>query len=358
MKNFYDKDTKTAFQAKFEAQKIAFAPVVFQAAKTMRDLGILELLNRHAQKGLTAEEVAQQLDLSLYGAKVLLDMGLSIGLVWDNEGRYVLTKTGHFVAFDQMTRVNMDFINDVCYQGLFYLREAIETGKPAGLKVFGDWPTIYQALSELPEQVQKSWFAFDHFYSDVAFSRALKEVFKVRPKRLFDVGGNTGKWALRCVEYDEEVHVTILDLPGQLNKAMETVRQRGLQERISGYSIDLLDEDSHFPEGPDAIWMSQFLDCFSEEEILQILRKAREVMSSEAHLFILETYWDRQAFEAGAFSLNSTSLYFTAMANGNSRMYHSKDMMRLIREAGFYIDDDVDGIGLGHTLFRCKLLSS
>ena len=33
--------TKTALQAKFDAQKIAFGPIVFQATKAMRDLGIL-----------------------------------------------------------------------------------------------------------------------------------------------------------------------------------------------------------------------------------------------------------------------------------------------------------------------------
>ena len=355
MKKYYKKDTKSAFQAKFDAQKIAFAPVVFQATKVMRHLGILELVEKKGNDGITADEISSQLDISLYGVKVLLDMGLSAELFWLNNEHFILTKTGHFIIADTMTRVNMDFINDVCYEGLFYLEDAIRTEKPAGLKVFGEWKTIYQALSQLPPKVQKSWFAFDHFYSDVAFSRALKEVFKTRPKRLFDVGGNTGKWALRCVEYDDDVHVTILDLPGQLDKAMFNAQKRGFEARIDGYPIDLLSKDAVFPTGTDAIWMSQFLDCFSEEEIVSILKRAQAAMSEDTILYILETYWDRQAFEAGAFSLNSTSLYFTAMANGNSRMYHSKDMIKLVHQANMYIDEDIDNIGLGHTLFKCKI---
>ena len=46
---------------------------------------------------------------------------------------------------------------------------------------------------------------------------ALEIVFKKHKVRsLYDVGGNTGKWALQCVGYDKDVEVTILDLPQQI----------------------------------------------------------------------------------------------------------------------------------------------
>ena len=48
-------------------------------------------------------------------------------------------------------------------------------------------------LAQLPDQVQKSWFEFDHYYSDNAFPEVLPIVFANKPKRLLDVGGNTGK---------------------------------------------------------------------------------------------------------------------------------------------------------------------
>ena len=52
---------------------------------------------------------------------------------------------------DPLTITNMDFVQDVNYKGLFYLDESIKTGKPAGLKEFGEWQTIYEGLSQLPE---------------------------------------------------------------------------------------------------------------------------------------------------------------------------------------------------------------
>jgi hypothetical protein len=101
-----------------------------------------------------------------------------MGLVVVNDKKYTLAKTGYFILHDALTKTNMDFVHDVNYQGLFYLEESIKTGKPAGLKVFGDWDTIYEGLSQLPEHVQKSWFSFDHYFSDDAFPLVLPQVYR------------------------------------------------------------------------------------------------------------------------------------------------------------------------------------
>jgi hypothetical protein len=346
----------SAVDAKFEAQKLSFAPVAFQCARVIRDNGILQTVADAGKNGIAAIEISQKTGISVYGVKVLLDMAASLYLVdYTGKDTYTLMKTGYFMLHDEMTRVNMDFIHDVCYLGLFDLDKAIKEETPAGLKVFGEWDTIYAALAELPEHVRKSWFAFDHFYSDNSFAQALKIVFEQSPKKLFDVGGNTGRWAVQCVEHNPDVEVTILDLPGQLRDAAKTAAEKGFQNRIKGHEINLLDDNQLFPLGADAIWMSQFLDCFSENQIVSILKRAASSMSDNTRLFIMETYWDRQKFEAATYSLNATSLYFTAMANGNSRMYHSKDMIQLIHQAGLIVDKDVDDIGLGHTIFRCKI---
>ena len=132
-------------------------------------------------------------------------------------------------------------------------------------------------------------------------------------------------------------------------------------ERIKGFGINLLDREARFPrreDGLDAIWMSQFLDCFCEEEIVSILSRARETMDAGTRLFIMETFWDRQRFESAAFCITMTSLYFTAMANGNSKMYHSDDMQRLVEEAGLEIEAIHDGLGLGHSIMVCRRLGN
>ena len=352
----YTKDRLSAREAQRLAQYIAFGPIVFQASRLMLKFGILERLR---DKDMTLQEVAEAAGLSEYAAKVLLEASLSIGTVLVNTetDRYSLSKTGWFLLNDPATRVNVDFNHDVNYEGFFHLEEALLEGRPAGLKHFGDWPTLYEGLSSLPEQVKKSWFGFDHFYSDHSFDEALAIVFNYRPKRIMDVGGNTGRWAMRCVEYDPEVRVTIVDLPQQLAMMREQTAGKPGADRIDGCAMNMLDLQAHFPCDlrPDLIWMSQFLDCFSEAEILSILQRAAEVMGPESRLAIMETFWDRQKYEPASFCLTMTSLYFTAMANGNSKMYHSDDMTRLVEAADLQVEEVHDGLGQGHSIMICKL---
>ena len=354
----YTKETMTAREAQRLAEFIAFGPAVFQTARIMLSTGIMDLL-RDSENGLTINEVAEKANLSTYAAKCLLEASLSIGIVLvDPEtDRFRISKTGWFLINDPATRVNINFNHDVNYLGWFDLENALKEGKPSGLKTLGDWPTVYEGLSSLPAHIQKSWFDFDHFYSDHSFDQALEIVFSNRPGTLLDVGGNTGRWALRCVAHDKDVKVTILDLPQQIGMMKSNIAGKEGEERIDGLGINLLDENSNMPEGRrfDAIWMSQFLDCFSENQIVSILRRAAKVMDEDSRLYIMETLWDRQRFETAALCLTLTSLYFTAIANGNSKMYHSEDMIRLIEEAGLKVEKIHDGLGQGHSIITCTL---
>ncbi|PKH23707.1 SAM-dependent methyltransferase [Enterobacterales bacterium CwR94] len=352
MRTDYQHDTLSALDAITEAQRIAFAPMLFQAAINLRDYGILKYLDSQGKTGATLQEITDNCALNEYATGLLIDMGLSGRIVYCSNDRYFLAKIGHFLVHDTMTRVNMDFTQDVCYQGMFHLREALSAGTPAGLKVFGEWPTIYPALSELPEPARSSWFAFDHYYSDGAFDAALPHVFSLQPARLYDVGGNTGKWAIRCCEYDKDVSITLLDLPQQIALATQRIADAGFAERIHFHPVDML-ANQPLPGEADIWWMSQFLDCFSPQQIVDILSNIARVMQPNARLCILELFWDRQKYEAGAFSLNASSLYFTCMANGNSRFYSVEKFSAYLELAGFAIEKQVDNLGVGHTLLIC-----
>lgn len=351
---FFKKEKRTALEAIEYAQWIAHAPMVFQASRVLRDSGILKAIQDSKKAGLTLEEVVEKVKLPHYGVRVLLESGLGIGLVLFNDGKYTITKTGLFILNDNMTRVNMDFVQDVCYKGLYNLEDSIKNEKPEGLKVFGNWKTVYEALSQLPDFVQRSWFGFDHYYSDDAFPLVLPLVFKNKPKKLLDIGGNTGKWSMACAKFDKDVHVTIVDLPGQVNMAKANIEKQGLADRISFYETNILDENNKLPKGYDAIWMSQFLDCFSEKEIVSILNRCYEAINDDGYVFILEPFWDRQRFEAAAFSLQQTSLYFTTIANGNSQMYHSEVFLTCVRAAGFEVVEQIDQIGVSQSLLKCR----
>jgi hypothetical protein len=81
-----------------------------------------------------------------------------------------------------------------------------------------------------------------------------------------------------------------------------------------------------------------------------ILKRAKEAMTDDTRIYIMETLWDRQRFEPAAFCLTMTSLYFTALANGNSKMYNTADMEECIHQAGLEVEQIHDHLGQGHSI--------
>jgi SAM-dependent methyltransferase len=351
----FDKDPLTALEAITAAQSLAFAPLAFHATLVMRDRGVLAALAEAVPTGLSIEDAAIATGLSTYAARVLLEAGLGLHIVWRRGDRFHLGKLGRFLLEDEMTRINFDFTRDVCYQAAAHLDQALREGKPAGLHALGPWTTLYEGLSALPEPARRSWFAFDHFYSDQAFPAACARLAADPPTSMLDVGCNTGRWARMCLERMPACAIGLADLAAQLDVACANLREAGLLERVRSHPIDLLDPQAHLPPGYQLIWMSQLLDCFSEEQIVAILIKVRAALPPGGRLWILELFWDRQRFEAAAFSLQQTSLYFTCVANGNSQMYDSKVFLALLPRAGLVATQVTDGVGGYHTLLECSV---
>ena len=64
-----------------------------------------------------------------YAARVLLEGCLTQDLVRLKGRRYRLSNSGYVLLHDETVRVNMDFTQDVCYQGAFHMGEALAEAK-------------------------------------------------------------------------------------------------------------------------------------------------------------------------------------------------------------------------------------
>ena len=96
---FQDAQNLSTVEALYEAQKIAFAPIVFQVARVLRDTNILNILSKN-KNGLSIEELSSISDLSIYAIKVLSETAISANILYEKDNnhrrgccRYVC---GHF----------------------------------------------------------------------------------------------------------------------------------------------------------------------------------------------------------------------------------------------------------------------
>ena len=307
------------------------------------------------ESGKAISTIADELNLSQYGVRTLIESGVTVGVVEHvSDNCFAISKVGHFLLHDRMTRVNMDFNHLVCYLGMYKLDEAIAEGRPAGLRAIDEkHSTLYEALPHLPDEIKASWYAFDHFYSDSAYPAALEIILERQPATLVDIGANQGRFSILAAQTDDLLRLTMIDLPDQLAEAVSSVDQAGFGSRVEAMGMDILQPDAPMPRAQCAYWLSQVLCCFSEAEVESLLRRVVEAMAVESRVYILETCWDRQKFEAAAFSLINTSPYFTCIANGNSRMYTANDLLGFIERSGLRCVRTTDGLGTFHTLFEC-----
>lgn len=351
----FSPDKQSAFAARFEAQKIAFGPVVFQCVRYAWKRGMLAELAQAGDAGRSIAELAGTGNWREYALKIALESCLSAGVVRLVAGQYQLDKSGYCLLSDAITQVNMDFVHDVCYQGLHALERSLDSETPLGLASLGAWTTVYQGLAELPEPARSSWFAFDHHYSDTSFPSILPDVFATAPKKLMDIGANTGKFSVAALQFNSDVEMHLVDLEQQLAVARTHLDSHGLAERAHFHARDMLALAAAFPAEMDLIWMSQFLSCFSEAAISSIFARAAAALAPNGQILILDTFWDRQRYPIAAYCLINTSPYFTAIASGNSKVYESGDYIRLAKEVGLKLLTVRDGIGYCHSMLRFAL---
>lgn len=329
-----------------EAQKLAFAPMSFQALAAIIDLKILKEIDT---KPSGIKELMEELNLSEYTSRTLLEVAEVLGILEQKSEKFYITKLGKCFLYDDMTIANFNFVKDVCYRGAEKLTESFLNNEPMGLKeIYPNSKTIYPYLSKLPDKMKQSWYEFDHYYSDNCFD-IIYHILKDN-KKIFDIGGNTGKFERVCLKNNPNIDITMIDLEENINFIKEDKELLGCKF----HPANILDEKSKLPLISGAVLMSQFLDCFSKEQIILILNRIKKCSENGTKIYILEPFIDKQKFFGAKYSLVHTSLYFTCMANGCSKMYSFDEMEEIINSAGLKINFVYDNLGAhDYTLLEC-----
>lgn len=91
-------------------------------------------------------------------------------------------------------------------------------------------------------------------------------------KRLLDLGGGPGTWAIQFCLHNSGLEGVIFDLPTTRPFAEKTIERFGLGDRVSFAEGNFLDDP--LPGGFDAAWLSQVLHSESPERCRALIAKA------------------------------------------------------------------------------------
>ena len=278
---------------------------MFQASRVLRDSGILVCSWSKVEGWNWIGWCCLKSQFAIVWCPVLLESGLVSDSFYFGM-KNIFYKTGHFILNDELTRVNMDFIHDVCYQGLFSSIKVSEMKKNGRTKSIRYMNTIYQALSQLPDHVKKLVCIRSLLFWQCFPEGTESCLFKI-PVRLPDIGRIrvNGQW---LAAFNADVEVTIMDLPA-IGNSKKKIAEKQLLERVKFFTAKY---PRWKPGLSTGIWCN--LDepvsgLFSEKRNNFYLNACRKALSAKGKVFILEPFWDRQRFETTSFCLQQTSLY-------------------------------------------------
>ena len=174
------------------------------------------------------------------------------------------------------------------------LDEAVQTGCPVRTRVVFQDPKVREA------------FLMGMF--NMAMNTAPKVVPHIdigNRRRLLDLGGGPGTWAIHFCRHHPEMTAVVFDLPATRPFAEETISRFNLSERIQFQEGSYLTDG--IPRVFDVAWLSHILHGEGPEDCRAIVRKAAHALEPGGmlfiHEFILDNSRDSPLFPA-LFSLN------------------------------------------------------
>jgi len=124
-------------------------------------------------------------------------------------------------------------------------------------------------------------------------------------RRLLDLGGGPGTYAIHFCRQNPQLSAVICDLPTTREFAEQTVERFGLSSRIGFVARDF--EDEELPGGFDVAWLSHILHGVGPKECASILKKTVAALEPGGMVmiqeFVLDDAKDAPLFPA-LFSLN------------------------------------------------------
>ena len=103
-------------------------------------------------------------------------------------------------------------------------------------------------------------------------------------RRILDLGGGSGAYSIAFAKASPDAHCEILDLPEVLPLTSEYVHKAGVSKQISLRAGNMLHDD--FGSGYDIVMLNAICHMFSEEQNLDIFRRARKALAPKGRLVV------------------------------------------------------------------------
>jgi len=257
----------------------------------------LEVFSVLAEKSLTADQVAEKIDGDLRATAMLLDALCAMELLEKNHSGYRNSaQARQFLCRDSPAYVG--FI-------IMHHHHLVESWAKLDQAVLSGQPVRFRS-SYADEDKRRESFLMGMFNLAMATAPGLVPTIDLAcRKRLLDLGGGPGTWAIQFCKYNPQLAATVFDLPTTRPFAEQTIARFGLSERIGFEAGDF--NSSPVSHNYDVAWLSHVLHGEGPDSCRRLISKAADALVPGGlliiHEFILDNERTSPLFPA-LFSLN------------------------------------------------------
>lgn len=309
---------------------IVFGYAMFQTLFAACELDLFAKLSR--RPGMTADELAQALDLPAHSTRLLLLTCSSMELVVKSGDRYYNSYVSEKILIPGKPKCAIPFVRSgqfLQYKGFYHLLPALKQETNVGLKEYREGH-LYDRKSANPElevvlyEVMAAIWALSHPGLDNI------DEFK-QVKHLLDVAGGNAVVASLLHDKYPHLRITVFDRPSACELAKKTIADKGKERSINTTPGNML--ETPFPSGPDAIIYSHILEMLTPQDRQKLIDKAFANLPSGGRLFAFD--FTCKDDERGELYGARISLYFLVNASGSGMAFPPRDYLRWFEKAGF-----------------------
>ncbi len=280
----------------------------------------LGLFTAIGDKPTGAPELAKILEADERGLAMLLNALTAMGLIEKTGEKYANTPTaGPLLRKDSPRYIGfMIMHHHHLVSSWSRLDEAVKSGKPVrGRELFED-------------EVERESFLMGMFNIAMGTAPLVADHMDLSGRRrLLDLGGGPGTYAIHFLLKNPELTATIFDLPTTRPFAEKTVQRFNLEERIDfqagDFSVDPI-SGTH-----DLVWLSHIVHGEAPEDCRKLLKKAVSALAPGGMIMIHDFFLEKN--RAAPLFPTLFSLNMLACTPGG-QSYSEAEIRKMLEEAG------------------------
>jgi hypothetical protein len=272
----------------------------FWASKALMAAVELELFTKlSGGKQMTLKELQQALEMKARPTDVFASALASLGLLQitkEKEGSERLFANSPISEMFLDKSKASSYMGEIItmfdkrlYKAWDKLVESLKSNKPVNAADGGGAETIFdQAKSkQAVEEIQK----FTHAMQGVSIGPAMqlpKAYDFSKHRRMMDIGGGSGVYAIQVVKANPHITATVLDLEPVCHVAEQYIKIHNLQDKVKTKPLDFFKED--IPTGYDVAFLSLILHDYSEEKGIALLKKIYNGLANDDGVVVISEW--------------------------------------------------------------------